>query len=244
MVSSPPKTAGLPSSLSSVQAELSSPPLCSTATGSIMHCHHHTGSSVGGATVRDDENMKDGCGGGEVDEQELEDLLAAETEEFGWNEDILLRSLDEADCPDLCPTPSPVITTSSSASNVTSFLPSASSTSFLPSSSSASLPSSCSTITMSSVATNFPPLSASGGIKPAFKPPFSRSGQSHSVGAGVQNRSVSSMTQGWKAPRDDSAEFRGSYDHASMMYNIFNQVTMVIACPHVLLDTIPCRCLD
>jgi len=45
----------------------------------------------------------------------------------------------------------------------------------------------------------------------------SRCGQTTAKPRGVQAK---------KAPRDDSAEFRGEYGHAKVMYNIFNQVCL------------------
>ena len=66
--------------------------------------------------------------------------------------------------------------------------------------------------------------------KPIFKPPFLKSGKSTQQDGSFVSQS-SSLFKPFlenKAPRDDSSEFRGQYQHTREMYKIFNQVCVYI----------------
>ena len=131
-----------------------------------------------------------------VDENEVDDLLAAEAEEFGWNADVLWQSIDEPDFTDIpAATPRPVTVFSTPISTTPI------------------------RTTSSPVSISASPSSAiSSNKKSTFKPPFLQPKDSVKSTCGQR-------PAGFKPPpRDDSSEFRGQYDHAREMYKIFNQV--------------------
>ena len=125
-------------------------------------------------------------------------LLAIEAEEFGWhNKEILsLDDLEEIDNRETQGAPS--------------------------------LPQQYTSL---SPVTNRPTLSfgcAGNSSTPAnqsiFKPPFLKSGNAAQKDSSFMGK-FSLTSSGNKAPRDDSSEFRGQYQHTREMYKIFSQVS-------------------
>ena len=184
------------------------PSSASVGTGCQSWTSCHSSSVV--ATTRNGRGSE--CSKRQVDEQELNDLLAAEAEEFCWDSDDLLQSVDEAD---MDSTHRPAPPSSSSSSPKRTVIPT---TAVIAASSSTA-----------GASPTYPPVPF--GKKSTFKPPFLQAGAVHSMKSrSGQTSAKPDGVQAKKGPRDDSAEFRSDYGHAKVMYNIFNQVSILKIC--------------
>lgn len=140
----------------------------------------------------------------ETHTEDVDALLAMEAEEFDWNDEEMFSSLNSPEVTCVYETSAPVLPQQPTLSS--GFTGDPSSAFCVPLSGDSS------------------PLSVK---KKIFKPPFLQSGggsqQDSSFGRQSSSSSFNKLP-GHKAPRDDSSEFRGYYQHTREMYKIFNQV--------------------